>query len=87
VAPGGAPACAGHRYIELFGTNLAPGSASCLWYRAGGCKGVSVQVGANQAFVIYGSPGVLLVLSPPGTPGTVPITVVVDGRATGAPGL
>ena len=84
VAPSSG-ASSGHRYIELFGTNLAPGSTSCVWYRGAGCTGVSVQVGANKAFVIYDSPGILLVLSPPGAPGTVPITVVVDGRAAGNP--
>ncbi len=72
----------GHRYIEIFGSNLSPNGTTCLWYKGAGCSGVAVYVGANKAFVIYASPTIILVLSPPGVPGTVDITVQVDGQAS-----
>jgi hypothetical protein len=69
----------GHRYIEIYGKYLWQGSSSCLWYTGSGCPGMTVYVGSNKAFVIYSSPGVALVLSPPGSAGTVNVQVDLNG--------
>jgi hypothetical protein len=71
---------AGHRYLELFGSGLSPNSETCLWYKGSGCAGISVQIGSAAAFVIYGSPSELLVLTPPGSPGAVSVTLSVAGQ-------
>ncbi|MHB1499447.1 MAG: IPT/TIG domain-containing protein [Acidimicrobiales bacterium] len=73
---------AGHRYIEIFGTNLSPGGKLCLWYLGTGCSGVSVCVGGNEGLVVYASSTELLVLWPLRAPGTVDITVAADGQSS-----
>ncbi len=74
-------ASAGHRYLEIFGSELSPNGETCLWYRGAGCTGITVEIGGNPAFVIYGSPTVLLVLTPAGTPGLATVAVTVNGIA------
>ena len=73
---------AGHRYLEIFGSNLSPAGETCLWYKGSGCQGITVDVGGNAAFVIYGSPSELLVLTPAGSPGTAPVSVTVAGQTS-----
>jgi hypothetical protein len=77
-------ASAGHRYLEVFGSNLYPAGKTCLWYVGTGCTGITVDVGANAAFVIYASPTVLLVLTPAGSPGHARVTVSEDGQTSKA---
>ena len=73
---------AGHRYLEIFGSDLSPNAETCLWYKGAGCAGITVDVGGNSAFVIYGSPTVLLVLTPAGSAGQVKVTVSVSGQTS-----
>lgn len=69
----------GNRYIYIYGDYLWQGSSSCLWYKGSGCAGLTVYVGPSKAFVTYSSPGVALVLSPPGSAGTVNVRVDLNG--------
>ena len=73
---------AGHRYLEIFGSNLSPAGETCLCYKGPGCQGITVDVGKNATFVIYGSPTVLLVLTPAGSQGTAPVSVTVAGQTS-----
>lgn len=75
-------ASAGHRYLEIFGSGLYTSGETCLWYKGGGCSGISVDVGGNPAFVIYASPTELLVLTPAGSPGPASVTVTVSGQSS-----
>jgi len=75
---------AGQRYLEIFGSNLSPGTGTCLWYEGNGCPGITVDVDGNPAFVIYGSPTELLVLTPAGALGPAPVTVTVASQTSSA---
>jgi hypothetical protein len=81
IAPTSGPNT-GHRYIEVYGSDLSPGGTQCLWYVGDGCTGVTVFVGPNKAFVVSASPDLVLVISPPGAPGIANVTVQVNGQTS-----
>ena len=64
--------------VLIEGRGLTGEGGPCFFF----CKGVTVSFGATEAFVLFDSPTRALVLSPPNAPGTVDVTVTVDGRTS-----
>jgi hypothetical protein len=70
--------------VLIDGKNLSASAQPCLFFNLSNCH-VSVDFGTNAAFVLFDSPRFVLVIAPPaGTPGTVDVTVTVNGVTTAA---
>ena len=69
----------GFTRVLVEGHNLSPGGEACFFFS---CKGVTVDFGENEAFLLFASPERDVVLSPLHKAGTVDVTVTVNGKTS-----